>query len=147
MALRYTTLLTKVGTCDSNTYSASISKLIANFNANASSHRVGGRKMMGAGGVDQLSDVSSDLNRIIQLEASILADDLHARPLDDPVKHRHLAHFEVTPARADLSWAQVADLTFCHIEVILALNKGLRDANGNMPTLRDIVGKDIFVCT
>jgi hypothetical protein len=76
-----------------------------------------------------------------------MASELLALPPDHPVKQRHLAYFEITPARADLSWAQVADLTFCHVEVILALNKGLRDADGSMPALRDIVGEDIFVCT
>ena len=149
IALRYTTVMTKAGPCGSQTYSASINKPMANFNASATSQRTGGRKMMGAGAsaADPTADVPADLNRMIRLEASILADHLLALPLDDPVKHKHLAHFEVTPARASLSWAQVADLTFCHVEVVLALNRGLRGADGSMPALRDIVGKDIFVCT
>ena len=141
--------MTKAGPCGSQTYSASINKLMANFNASATSQRTGGRKMMGAGAsaADPTADVPADLNRMIRLEASILADHLLALPLDDPVKHKHLAHFEVTPARASLSWEQVAEIAFCHVEVVLALSKGLRGADGSMPALRDIVGKDIFVCT
>ena len=156
-SLRYTTVRTTSGRCNTVTFSAGIDNVTRSRPPprrpppRRKEHK--GRKRMARKSspqYDPSDDVPSDQQHnlgAVRARASIMASELLALPPDHPVKHRHLAYFEITPARADLSWAKVADLTFCHVEVILALNKGLRGADGSMPALRDIVGEDIFVCT
>lgn len=105
-----------------------------------------GRKMLAG---SSYTSQSKAFQNAVRLIASSVADELLSLRDDDPVKHASLAYFKITPAHAALSWEQVADVTFCQLDMLLALNRHLLlsdDDDSLMPDLNGLVGQDIWIC-